>query len=137
VLNGYKFVVHPIFLGEEDEFREDVPYLLYPRRKDGQEPTEKDLGWFAIGLFKRNKSKDNGDKIGIVQRIKKWVAKHILKNSEFYSDDPEIVGLVKWIERKVYYKGKRVRFYDLERKYKLNKSEITKLFGFLQEISGF
>lgn len=136
--NGFTFTVKPVYLGEEDEYLEDVPYALYPRKKDEKEPTSKDLSHYAIMLF-RNDVVDS-DKTytpGLFERFKRWFAKTFTKKYEYYSDNPSVLGLVKWIEKKVYYKGKPVRFYDLERKFGLTKSEIVKLFGYFQELSGF
>lgn len=136
--NGHKFTVKPIFLGEETEYLSDVSYALYPRTKDGQEPTDKDLSHYAIMLFRKDDSaNDKPEHIGLFERFKRWFTKTFVKNYEYYSDNPSVLGLVKWIERKVYYNGKKVKFYDLERKYGLNKSEIVKLFGYFQDLSGF
>lgn len=136
--NGYKFTVKPIFLGEESEYLEDVAYALYPRAKEGEELTDKDLSHYAMMLFRKSSDKnDKHERVGLFERFKRWLAKTFTKKYEYYSDNPSVLGLVKWIERKVYYKGKRVRFYDLERKYGLTKSEIVKLFGYFQDLSGF
>lgn len=137
ILNGYKFTVRPIYLGEESDYMNDVSYVIYPHKKDGQEPTEKDMSRYAIALFRNNSDDSEKKKIRFIDRIKYWIAKHFTHNYEYYYDSPNILGLVKWIERKVYYKGRPVHFYNLERKFKLNKSEIIQLFGFFQEISGF
>lgn len=134
--NGYKFTVKPIFLGEETEYLSDVSYALYPRAKEGQEFTDKDLSRYAIALFKNEKSEVEQD-LGLFDRFKRWFAKTFKHNYEYYSDNPSVIGLVKWIERKVYYKGRNIKFYDLERKFGLNKSEIVKLFGYFQDLSGF
>lgn len=138
ILNGYKFVVKPLYLKEEPYFFEDVPISIYPKPKEGQELTDKDLSHFAIALFSidHDSSKEK-PKQGFIERIKRWYIKHFVKDYRYYSDNPSVLGLVKWIEQKVYYKGRLVRFYDLERKFNLSKSEIVKLFGFFQEISGF
>lgn len=136
--NGYKFTVKPIFLGEESEYLDDVAYALYPRAKEGEEITDKDLSHYAMMLFREVPGKnDKHERIGLFERFKRWFAKTFIKNYEYYSDNPSVLGLVKWIERKVFYKGKRIRFYDLERKYGLTKSEIVKLFGYFQDLSGF
>lgn len=138
VANGYKFTVKPIYLGEETEYLSDVSYALYPRTKEGQEITDKDLSHYAMMLFR----KENGinaekERIGLFERFKRWFAKTFKHNYEYYSDNPSVLGLVKWIEKKVSYKGRSIKFYDLERKYGLTKSEIVKLFGYFQDLSGF
>ena len=136
--NGYKFVVKPIFLGEETEYLSDVSYALYPHAKDGQEVSEKDLSHYAIMLFRKDFGNDNkAEKLGLFEKFKRWFAKTFIKNYEYYSDNPSVLGLVKWIERKVYYKGRKIRFYDLERKFGLTTSEIVELFGYFQDLSGF
>lgn len=136
--NGYKFTVKPIFLGEETEYLSDVSYALYPRAKEGEELTDKDLSHYAIMLFRKENGKnENLEHLGLFERFKRWFAKTFIKNYEYYSDNPSVLGLVKWIERKVFYKGKPIKFYELERKFKLNKAEIVKLFGYFQDLSGF
>lgn len=137
VANGYKFVVKPICLGEEDEYLEDVPYVLYPQMKEGKDPTDKDLSRYAIALFRNPSGSDDEKSLGFIERIKLWFHKKFSRDYKYYSDNPSVLGLVKWIEKKVYYNGKHIRFYDLERKYGLNKTEIVKLFGFFQDMSGF
>lgn len=137
VANGYKFVVKPIYLGEESEYLSDVSYALYPHTKDGQELTDKDLSRYAIALFQLNPSDNENEQLGLFGKIKRWLVKAFSKDYRFYSYNPSILGLVKWIEKKVYYKGKRIKFYQLERKFGLSKSEIVKLFGYFQELSGF
>ena len=136
--NGYKFTVKPIFLGEESEYLEDVAYALYPRAKEGEEITDKDLSHYAMMLFREVNSKnDKHERVGLFERFKRWFSKTFIKNYEYYSDNPSVLGLVKWIERKVYYKNKRIKFYELERKFGLTKAEIVKLFGYFQDLSGF
>ena len=136
--NGYKFTVKPIFLGEEAEYLDDVAYALYPRAKKGEEITDKDLSHYAMMLFREVNSKNNKhERVGLLERFKRWFAKTFIKNYEYYSDNPSVLGLVKWIERKVYYKNKRIKFYELERKFGLTKAEIVKLFGYFQDLSGF
>ena len=136
--NGHKFTVKPIFLGEETEYLSDVAYALYPRAKEGEELTDKDLSHYAIMLFRKPSSEvDHPERFGIFERFKRWFAKTFIKNYEYYSDNPSVLGLVKWIERKVFYKGKPIKFYELERKFGLNKAEIVKLFGYFQDLSGF
>lgn len=136
--NGYKFTVKPVFLGEESEYIEDVGGAFYPRKKNGEELTDKDMSHYAMALFQKTSgTNDRQEWLGLFGRFKRWFAKTFTKNYEYYSDNPSVLGLVKWIERKVYYKGKRIRFYDLERKFGLNKSEIVKLFVYFQDLSGF
>lgn len=142
VLNGYKFTVKPVYFGEESEYLQDVPIPIYPQAKEKSEITDKDLSRFGIMLFIQDMENADGKKLkkklGLFQRIKRWWTKKFVHDYRYYSDNPSILGLVKWIERKVYYKGHPIRFYDLERKFHLSKSEIVKLFGFFQDnVSGF
>ncbi len=139
ILNNHKFVVQPIFLGEEQAYLEDVSYSLYPRSQENEEPTSKDLSRFAIMLFSSVLEKDENKhtKTSIFKTIKIWLAKKFTKDYRYYADNPSACRLAKWIEKKVYYKNKHIRFYDLERKFGLNKAEIVELFKFFQEMSGF
>lgn len=137
ILNNHKFVVEPIYLMEEQSYFDDVPFSPYPKKKD-EEYSDKELSQFAIALFiAGSNDEDEKKKKNFIQRVFGKIRKKVKKDYTYYSDNPRILGLVKWIEKKVSYKGRKVRFYDLERKYKLNKSEIVRLFGFLQELSGF
>lgn len=140
--NGYTFTVRPVYLAEEDEYLDDMLVLpVPPEKENGEEYTEKELGRFAITLFSKRTSKafDKQDKeIGIVERIKRFFARLFgAKDYRYYSEATAIQPVVKWLERKVTYKGRKVRFYDLERKYGLNKAEIERLLMYFHEISGF
>lgn len=139
VLNGHKFVVKPIYLGEEHDYLEDVSYSLYPRIKEDQEPTQKELSRFAIFLFSQFEGDDEKSPVhkGLFGKIKMWFIKRFIHDYRYYSDNPSVVNLVKWIEKKVYYKKKPIKFYDLERKFGLNKAEIIELFRYFQDLSGF
>lgn len=136
ILNGHKFTVKPIYLGEESDYLEDVRYSLYPRTEE-KEPTQKDLSRWAIFLFGNFEDDENLVPHGLFGKIKLWFYKRFTRDYRYYSDRPSAARLAKWIERKVYYKKKPIKFYDLERKYGLNKSEIVELFRFFQESSGF
>lgn len=133
--NGYSFTVIPVFLGEENEYFSDVSYALYPAKKDGQEVTDKDLSHFAMALFRADSSEP--EKLGFVERAKIFIAKKFTHTYRFYSDVPSAAKIAKWVEKKVYYKNRPVKFYDLERKFKLSKSEIINLLKLLQDASGF
>lgn len=136
VLNGHKFTVKPIYLGEESDYIEDVKYALYPTVQEGQELTQKELSKYVITLFIHSEN-EKYKKQGIIGKLKIWFFKNFTRNYRYYSDNQGLLNVVKWIERKVYYKKKPIKFYDLERKYGLNKSEIVELFRFFQESSGF
>lgn len=135
--NGYKFVVTPVYLGEETDYMMDVSYALYPHTKEGEELTDKDLSRYAIALFRFNPDEIQPEKLGLFGKIKLMLVKAFNKDYRYYSYNPSILGLIKWVEKKVYYKGRRIKFYQLERKFGLNKSEIIKLLGYFQELSGF
>ena len=66
-----------------------------------------------------------------------WRLKKTKRNYLFYCDNPNAMIIAMWLERKVSYRGRPIRFYDLERKFMLNKSEIERLICYLHELSGF
>lgn len=140
--NGYTFAVRPVFLGEEDEYLNDMKISPIPAAKDdGEEWTEKELGTYTITLFSGKLNDflkiDTDDKsfLGTIKRILNKL--FMKKDYRYYDNVPAIQPLVKWLERKVTYKGRKIRFYDLERKFKLNKAEIEKLIIYFHELSGF
>lgn len=140
--NGYKFHVRPVYLGEEDEYLSQMTVLPTPvPKEDGKEYTEKELGQWAIALFSKNVnsgSSNNDENLGFFKKIAKFFSKLFnRKNYEYYSEYPSIQPIVKWLEKKVTYKGKKIRFYDLERKFGLNKAEIEHLIIYFHELSGF
>lgn len=133
IANGYMFHVKPIFLGEEDEYLSEM--TVSPVLSDNEnQPTDKELGTWAIALFSSTVNKPNKKQNKIIAFLKNLFCK---KNYRYYDDYPAVQPLIKWLERKVTYKGKKIRFYDLERKFGLNKTEIEKLFIYFHEISGF
>lgn len=137
--NGYEFVVRPIYLMEEDEFLSDVKISPVPRNENGEEKkdiTEKELGHWSIMLFSKTVNGETKKrKRGIISRFLFWL---IHRNDYHYYENASLIQpFIKWIERKVTYKGRKIRFYDLERKFWLSKSDIERLFIYLYEISGF
>lgn len=138
--NGYTFVVEPIYTEEAIRFREDVPYFLYPRNEDGtpvEELTKYDLALFIIRLFNSEKETAPNVETGLLDRVKLWLVKHCKKKYEHYTSSPDALLISKWVEKKVTYKGKHIKFQDLERKFKLTKSEIAQLLGYFENISFF
>lgn len=133
--NGYTFTVKPVFWGEEPEYLEDVRYSLYP--KGEEELSDEQLGKYAIALYQVTKENSHTESLNLIEKIKLKLVKLFFKDYKYYSDNKEIIGIIKWIEKKVYYKNKRIRFYDLERKFGLNKAEIIRLFKYFLEISNF
>lgn len=135
--NGYTFTVRPVYLGEEDEYFSDMTISPVPKREEGaDEPTDKELSRWAIALF--------SDKVNEAEKkVRRDVFKRVLgwlfhrNDYRYYQDRPAVMPLVKWLERKVTYKGHKVRFYQLERKFGLNKAEIERLIIYFHELSGF
>lgn len=140
--NGYTFAVKPVFLGEEDEYLFDMSISPIPIPKEnGEEYTEKELGQWSIALFSKsvNTSKKNDEeKIGFLGFLSRLFQKLFKpKDYRYYSNYPAIQPVIKWLEKKVTYKNRKIRFYDLERKFGLNKTEIERLIIYFHEISGF
>lgn len=140
--NGYTFAVRPVYLGEEDDYISDVTLSPVPIPKEsGEEYTEKELGQWAIAIFSKNikvAKKDVTENHGLFPFISRLFQRLFHpKDYRYYADSPAIQPLVKWLERKVTYKGRKVRFYDLERKFGLNKAEIERLIMYFHELSGF
>lgn len=139
--NGYEFNVNPIMLEEVSEYLKDR--VMIPKKIDenGNELTDKELGHFIISCFtshseSENKNNDSEKKeTNIFSKIKRLFLKE--KEVIDYSQYPYAFGFVKWIQKKVSFKGKSIKFEDLERKYLLTKSEIAKLIIYMNEISGF
>lgn len=137
--NGYEFTVYPIMLDEVSEYIHDG--VVVPKKIDneGKELTDKELGQFLITCFSSPSKKEDSlcDKkeTSIFKSVKSLFKRE--KNIIDYSQYPYASGFVKWIEKKVFYKGKSIMFQDLERKYFLTKPEIAKLIIYLNESSGF
>lgn len=137
MLNGFEFIITPIFIGEEEKFRNDVTFSALPRKENKDEDfTDKELSDHMITIFanqafekKENKCKIITNKKAI-KIIKKFSKKH-------YYADKYAKPLVYWLQQKIRYKDKLVKFYDLERKFKLSKSDIGKIIVTLYKISGF
>lgn len=132
--NGHTFMVRPVYLKEESEYFSEMH--ISPAPPSGEEKTDKELAQYAIALFGDHVNNPDGGKKesglkGFFSRLFRR------RNYRYYDDVPVIQPLVKWLERKVTYKGRRIRFYDLERKYGLNKAEIEKLIIYFQQISFF
>lgn len=137
--NGYTFVVRPVYLGEEDEYLSQVTFSPVPISKDGEIDVEKNddkkLGQWVIALFSESLNGIKKKKKGRIYNFLSWLFRR--RDYRYYSDVPTIQPLIMWLERKVTYKGKKVYFYDLERKYGLSKADIERLFIYFHELSGF
>lgn len=137
--NGYEFTVYPIMLDEVSEYIHDGVVVPKKINNEGKELTDKELGQFLITCFSSPSKKEDSlcDKkeTSIFKSVKSLFKRE--KNIIDYSQYPYAYGFVKWIEKKVFYKGKSIMFQDLERKYFLTKPEIAKLIIYLNESSGF
>ena len=138
VANGYTFMVSPIYLMEEDEYFADLKLSPVPADIDkGDEFTDKELGQWAMALFSTKVNNDNQPykKMSRLRRFFVWLFHR--NDYHYYAEAKGIAPYIKWIEEKVKYKGKKVKFYDLERKFSLSKAEIERLFIYLHQLSGF
>lgn len=137
--NGYEFTVYPIVLDEVSEYIHDGVIVPKKVNNEGKELTDKELGQFLITCFSSPSKKEDSlcDKkeTSIFKSVKSLFKRE--KNIIDYSQYPYASGFVKWVEKKVFYKGKSIMFQDLERKYFLTKPEIAKLIIYLNESSGF
>lgn len=136
VANGHTFSLEPIFLGEEDAFTEDIgAFYPIPMIEKGLDSlSEEELGQWAIALFSK---KINGEppKKKKIKNFFNRIFKR--KDYRYYDNVPAVQALVKWIEKKLKYKGRKVKFYQLERKFGLSKADIERLFIKLYQISFF
>lgn len=135
--NGYKFTVYPILCKEVSEYINDKVMIPKQFDENGNKISDKDLGKFLISCFSTvSDDKNNQGSINNVNRKSVFKTRNN-KNDVDYSKYKYAYGFVKWIEKKVYYNGKPVKFEDLEMKYSLTKSEIAKLIIYLSDFSGF
>ena len=151
--NGHVFEVKPIYLGEEDAYLESLTMSPVPKPitdANGKETTlsEKEIGQFLQFFFSNRRlaefevaSKHKIDRLfpngKPITEAAVWRLKKTKRNYLYYCDNPNAMIMAMWIERKVTYRGRPIRFYDLERKFMLNKSEIERMICYLHELSGF
>ena len=151
--NGYMFEVKPIYLGEEDAYLDSLKRSPVPKPITGEDGKERELNDKELAQFLRMFFSNSYLSVIEAQDKRKierlfpngkpitqadiWRLKKTNRNYLYYCDNPNAMILAMWIERKVTCKGKPVRFYDLERKYKLNKTEIERMISYLHELSGF
>lgn len=138
VANGYTFIVKPVYLGEEDEYLSQMTISPVPIVKDGGEydiENDKEMSKWIMALFSEPLNNVKKKKRGRFYNFLCWIFRR--RDYRYYSDTPAIQPLIKWIERKVTCNGRRIYFYDLERKYGLSKAEIERLFIYFHELSGF
>lgn len=135
--NGYTFEVRPVYLGEEDDYLSEVGVSPVPVLQDGEnldKTDDKKMAQWSIALFSKSL---NGErkKRGRIAEFFLWLFGR--RDYRYYKDYPSVQPIIKWIERKVTYRGRRIRFYDLERKYGLSKADIERLFVYFHELSFF
>lgn len=151
--NGHVFEVKPIYLGEEDAYLESLTMSPVPKPitdANGKETTlsEKEIGQFLQFFFSNRRlaefevaSKHKIERLfpngKPITEAAVWRLKKTKRNYLYYCDNPNAMIMAMWIERKVTYRGRPIRFYDLERKFMLNKSEIERMICYLHELSGF
>lgn len=133
--NGYTFTVQPVYLGEENLYLAEMQVSPVPNYDDKpiDELTDKELGEWVIALFSQTAAEQT--KPNWFKRLFARLFHH--NDYHYYNTNPVIQPLLKWIENKVSYNGQKVKFYELERKFGLNKVEIEQLFIYFHEISGF
>ena len=151
--NGHVFEVKPIYLGEEDAYLESLTMSPVPKPivdANGKETSlsDKEIGQFLQFFFSNRRlaefehqSKRKIDRLfpngKPITEASVWRLKKTKRNYLYYCDNPNAMIMAMWLERKVSYRGRKIRFYDLERKFMLNKSEIERLICYLHELSGF
>lgn len=135
IANGHTFFVKPVYLNEVAIYLTEVNISPVPNLKE-EEINDKELSRFAVTLFSENL---NGEQVskkkGIIRRLYDFLFHR--NDYHFYKEYTAVYPIIKWIERKVYCDGKNIRFFDLERKYGLTKSEIQRLIMFFHQISFF
>lgn len=139
IANGYTFIVKPVYLGEEYNYLSQMTVSPVPIKRDGEaeidKTDDKRMGDWIIALFTKqpeDEVKKNHSKIyNFFMRL------FHKRDYRYYSNVPDIQPLIMWLERKVTYKGKKVYFYDLERKFGLSKADIERLIIYFHELSGF
>ncbi len=137
-LNGFEFKIIPVFLGEEEEYLNDLAVTPVPIKEDGQDEdfTDKQLKQHIIALFSAGSRRNSEKDLKSFRRVWCLLLKKLGFKKHYYVDSPAHSN-VKWIQKKVFYKGKSVCFYDLERKFELSKSEIELMLVELHKLSGF
>lgn len=137
--NGYTFEVKPVYLGEESDYLSQVGVSPVPvSQATGEvnlDTTDKEKSQWIMALFSENINGVKKKKRGRFYELLSYILWR--RDYRYYKDYPTIQPLIKWIEKKVTYKGKKVRFYELERKYCLSKADIERLFIYFHQLSGF
>lgn len=139
IANGYTFMVKPVFLGEEDDYLSQLTVSPVPVKLDNETEIDKDndkkMGDWIIALFSKQINGDRKKKHGKIYNF--FMLLFHKRDYRYYSNLPTIQPLIMWLEQKVTYKGRKVYFYDLERKFGLSKADIERLIIYFHELSGF
>lgn len=137
--NGYTFTVYPVRLKEENDFFFDIELSPIPKQvADGGSMTDEELALYVITLFSISANYGEGEQPKKISKFRQFIIKYIFHNDyRYYEDRPKIMRFLKWFEKRVEYKNKPIKFYDLERKYGLSKAEIGKLFIYFYQLVGF
>ncbi len=138
-LNGHTFKVIPVFLGEEEEYLTDLQITPVPPKSDDADENgeydDKQLSRFIMSLFSKSRTVGLGNRPPKT-KLFEMVMKKLGFKKYYYADSTAYTN-IKWLQKKVQYNNKCVRFYDLERKFRLNKVEIERLFIEIHTLSGF
>lgn len=139
IANGYTFIVKPVYLGEEDSYLSQLTVSPVPVKLEGETEIDKDndkkMGDWIIALFSKQINDKTPKEHGKIYNF--FMRLFHRRDYRYYSHVPTIQPLIMWLERKVTYKGRKVYFYDLERKYGLSKADIERLIIYFHELSGF
>ena len=137
--NGYAFTVYPVRLKEENDFFSDLGLSPIPKQiVDGGTITDEELALYVITLFSESANYAEGETPKKISKFRQFIIKHFYHNDyHYYEDRPKIMPFIRWLEGRVEYKGKPIKFYNLERKYGLSKAEIGRLFIYFYQLVGF
>lgn len=138
--NGYTFTVYPVRLKEEEAFYADTSMLSPIPKKiaNGDTITDEELAMYVIALFSKTANYGTDDQPKEIGKFRKFIIRFFYHNDyHYYEDRPRIMPFVKWVEQKVKFNGKKVKFFDLERKFSLSKAEIGRLFIYFYQLTGF
>lgn len=137
--HNHKFKIFPVTLDEVGEFLNDK--VLIPRKTDseGNEVSDYELGACLIRVFFASDIHQTPFKVienkRLIDKIKSLFKKPIPEID--YTQYTLAYPIVKWLERKVYYCNKPIKFKDLEKKFALTKAEIARMLIALNDFSGF
>jgi hypothetical protein len=135
VANGIKFKVRPVDGVETVRFLKVLSEARIFAEVIGKGRFQTALSFSRLftDLDENNKPR----KRGFIEELKLKYYEKIHKNYKRYKRFPLGCEVAEWVEKLVEVDNKRVRFYDLEKKYLLSKEEIEKLIIYICELSGF